>query len=100
MLSLALLVVALCAGVPITGHSHHEGEEAHLGPPGHAHGLALVQFEMRLERAAPPLFLPAATDPVVVLPPPLAELEDLPACDDLVCESRAPPNTGPRAPPL
>jgi hypothetical protein len=100
MLPLAFLLVALSAGVPITSHSHHEGEEAHIGPPGHAHGLALVQFEMRLERAAPPIFLAGATDPVVVSPPPPEEPEDLPACDDLVCESRAPPSTGPRAPPL
>lgn len=98
--SLALLVVALGVGVPIQGHSHHTGDELHIGPPSHAHGMALVQHEMRLERAAAPVFV-APEAQVEILPAPAAVTVGwVPASDECICESRAPPTARPRAPPI
>lgn len=98
--SLALLVVALGVGVPIRGHSHHRGDELHIGPPSHAHGMALVQHEMRLERAAAPVFVaPEARVEVSLAPSPVA-LRDAPHDGECRYQSRAPPSTRPRAPPI
>lgn len=97
--ALAFLVIALGVGVPVRGHAHHDGDHRHIGSPEHSHGLKLVQFEMRLERAVPPVFT-AVEMPVVTLAcaTPL-RIVDLPARDDGFCESRAPPTPRTRAPP-
>lgn len=98
--SLALLVVALGMGVPLKGHTHHDAIETHVGAQGHGHGVVVVQYEMRLERAVAPVFVARETSLVSIEAPTPLRSGDLPDCDEPSCESRAPPNTGPRAPPL
>ena len=97
--ALAFLLIALAVGVPIRGHAHHEGDHRHVGSPEHAHGLELIQFEMRLERAVAPLVAVAET-PITTSPPPAPlRVVELPDRDEGFVESRAPPTPGPRAPP-
>lgn len=86
--------------MPIQGHSHHHEDELHIGPPSHAHGMALVQHEMRLERTAAPVFV-APEARVPILPDRVtATLRGAPPSDECICESRAPPTARPRAPPI
>lgn len=98
--SLALLLVALAVGVPIGGHADHDGDIAHIGTSDHSHGLGLAQHEMRFERAVSPLFVVVKAGLVLISPPTPKLIEDVTPCDDRFCESRAPPDVRPRAPPL
>ena len=97
--ALAFLVVALGVGIPVRGHAHHDGDQRHVGSPEHAHGLQLVQFEMRLERAAAPEFAFVETPVLTVACPSPTRILDLPADDGGLCDSRAPPTPRTRAPP-
>ncbi len=96
--SVALLTVALGAGVPVHAEAEHDGEGAHYGAPEHAHGLALVQHDLRLERASAPVF--AAVEAAVVLVA-IATPRSIAVTprDETIAESRAPPTGLPRAPP-
>jgi len=98
--ALALLLLVLGVGVPIPGHSHHEGGERHVGPPSHAHGMALVRHEVQFERTVAPMFI---APPIgAVLEPPIATIQRdcPPASETEASESRAPPSGRPRAPPV
>lgn len=99
-LSLALLLVALGTGVPVHAHADHEGGEVHIGPPEHSHGVDLVRHEMRLERAAPPVFVAVETGLSLQSPPAPVWGESVSFSDGKICDSRAPPDVRPRAPPL
>ena len=97
---LALLLMALATGVPVQGHTHHDDDDTpHLGAPGHGHGLAIVEHEMRLERTLAPVFTKSETPIVAISPAALKRIADLPSSDEGLCESRAPPQARPRAPP-
>ena len=98
--SIALLFVALGIGVPIQGHTHHDEDVTRVGPQGHGHGFVLVQHDMRLERVAAPIFASGVMPPVPLSRPTPSGIRDVPECDEDFCESRAPPNARPRAPPL
>lgn len=98
-LSLTLLLLVLGTGVPVQGHSHHVGDEAHLGAPGHGHGTALVQNDMRAERTHPPRFVAVETTRIFVDVPQPRRVAYQPQ-DEPAWESRAPPTALPRAPPL
>ncbi|MFV1988915.1 MAG: hypothetical protein ACC682_16715, partial [Gemmatimonadota bacterium] len=81
--SLALLITVLGAGVPLRGHSHHEGGSTHFGPPEqHSHGFTLVQHEMRLERGVIASVFVVAEGLVLIPPPSPKPIQDLPACDE------------------
>lgn len=95
---LALLFLALAAGIPVHAHAEHDGEGTHVGSPDHAHGVALVQHDMRMERPSPPVFALIASSTVVVpvLPArPSAGVQR----EEPNRRSRAPPPCRPRAPP-
>jgi len=97
--ALALLVAALGIGVPLHSHTHHDVDLTRVSVPGHGHGLVLVQHEMRLEPADAPTLAVVATSGVLDIQPAMRTVIDLPHADREIQESRAPPNTGPRAPP-
>ncbi len=98
-LVVALLLVALGTGVPVQGHAHHDGDGVHLGAPDHAHGVTLVQHDMRVERATPPA-PPGLAAAVPMLEEPRCTPPPRAAREVLRPKSRAPP-TGilPRPPP-
>ncbi len=92
--------MALAVGVPVQGHTHHDDVTTDLGSPGHGHGLVIVELEMKLERTVAPVFAPAASAVRFVSPPPLRSITDLPEHEGELSESRAPPASRPRAPPV
>lgn len=92
--------MALAVGVPVQGHTHHEDATTDVEAPGHGHGLVIVELEMKLERTVVPVFVPGASAVLFVSPPPLRSITDLPEHEGELCESRAPPASRPRAPPV
>lgn len=92
--------MALAVGVPVKGHTHHDGDVTQVGAPGHGHGMSIVEHEMLLERTVAPVFVFMAATIIFVAPAPLRSTTDLPEHEGELCESRAPPCGRPRAPPV
>ena len=94
------LLIALATGVPLHGHAGHDGEGAHVGHPGHDHGVGLLRQEMRLERPTPPLLPVLEAAQASPAAPPHRSLPHV-AREEPCWDSRAPPSTArPRAPPV
>lgn len=96
------LFVATGVGVPVHHVADHHGGEAHVTSPGHGHGhgATLVVRDMRTERPATSLDLPAA---------PVERIRSEPASGERPAAYRPlavpmgrspPPAVRPRAPPL
>lgn len=98
----AALIVAVLAtgvGIPTHGHADHRGDHEHVTAEDHGHGVVLVQREMRTERTAPPLQMPAVGPVRRSAPTPPAVLV---ASSRLAPAPRGrspPPSPLPRAPP-
>ncbi|MDX1394510.1 MAG: hypothetical protein R3195_08965 [Gemmatimonadota bacterium] len=98
--ALAVLLLTLGNGVPVHGHTHQDGHAPHANTPDHAHGFALVQYDIRTTPvAAPVLAVPCDTWLPTPEASPVLERER-PSPRDQIVQSRAPPAARPRAPPL
>lgn len=95
------LFLATGIGVPVHHHADHHGDEVHVTADGHSHGhgSTLIVRDMRTERPAPSVELPAAlpeVHPPLATAPMVAEASP-PA---LSTRGRSPPTAIlPRAPP-
>lgn len=101
LLALALFV-ATGVGVPVHHHADHHGEEAHVTSHGHGHGhgATLVVRDMRTERPATAVELPAAPVERIRTAPAVADRRPRPRALPAPT-GRSPPSTvRPRAPPL
>lgn len=89
--ALTVAVLGTGVGIPTHGHADHGGDHEHVTAEDHGHGVVLVQREMRTERTAPPIPMPAL-GPVrhAAVPPP----------SDMTAPSRLAPAPRGRSPPL
>lgn len=95
------LFLATGIGVPVHHHADHHGDHVHLTADGHGHGhgATLVVRDMRTERPAPPVDLPAAV-PVDDRPVATTTLAVSSSADRVRARGRSPPSQFlPRAPP-
>lgn len=97
--ALTVAVLATGVGIPTHGHADHRGDHEHVTAEGHGHGIVLVQRDMRTERTAPPIQLPAvAARRVAVEPTPPTRPRALRHAPRPTGRS-PPPSPLPRAPP-
>ena len=99
VLTLALFL-ATGIGVPVHHHADHHGGETHVTADEHSHGATLVVRDMRTERPATAVDVPAPSA-VIALSEPTATERRRSFRPPSTPRGRSPPRTcRPRAPPL
>lgn len=96
--SIALLVTVLATGIPVSAETDHDELGAHIEAGHGAHGIGLIQWDLKIERTAP-LEVPVAAAPAARLDLQTPRSRAASRGSSHRPRSRAPPEQRPRAPP-